>query len=178
MAGSRAAIRYAKALLSLTQDKNISEPVEKDMQTIFSTIGNSEELQRFLQSPVIKSDVKKAALKEVFTNINPATQGLFNTLVENKRIELLGLVAEKYIILFNELKGKETAIVTTAVPLTKELGDKILAKVKKLTGKQVTLENNIDESIIGGFVLRVGDLQYNASIASKLGDIKRELTTR
>ncbi|XLS29325.1 ATP synthase F1 subunit delta [Flavobacteriaceae bacterium M23B6Z8] len=178
MAGSRAAIRYAKALLSLTQEKSISESVEKDMQTIFTTISKNEELQKFLQSPVIKSDVKQAALKEVFTNINPATQGLFNTLVENKRIEMLGLVAEKYIILFNELKGKETAVVTTAVPLTKELEDKVLAKVKELTGKQVTLENKIDESIIGGFVLRVGDLQYNASIASSLKNIERALKTQ
>ncbi|WP_340201147.1 ATP synthase F1 subunit delta [Ascidiimonas sp. W6] len=177
MAGSRAAIRYAKALLSLTQERNLSEKVEKDMHLVFNTIKDNAELQKFLQSPVIKSGIKRSALEEIFTDINPSTQGLFNALIDNKRIKLLGQVAEKFIILYNELKGKETAVVTTAIPLTKELGEKLLAKVKEITGKQVTLENRIDESIIGGFILRVGDLQYNASLASKLGDLKRELTT-
>jgi F-type H+-transporting ATPase subunit delta len=70
----------------------------------------------------------------------------------------------------------EVATVTTAVPLTKELEAKVLAKIKELTGNDVSLENKIDESIIGGFILRVGDLQYNASIANKLNTLKREFT--
>jgi F-type H+-transporting ATPase subunit delta len=70
----------------------------------------------------------------------------------------------------------EVATVTTAVPLTKELEAKVLAKVKELTGNDVSLENKIDENIIGGFILRVGDLQYNASIANKLNTLKREFT--
>ncbi len=178
MAGSRASIRYAKALLAFSQEKKQAEKVKDDMQLIFNTVKDSAELQKFLQSPVIKSKDKEAALNELFKKVNKVTQGLFKTLLDNRRVELLGEVAEKYIILFNELKGKETAVVTTAVPLTKALEKKILDKVKELTGKKVTLENKIDESILGGFVLRVGDLQYNASIASKLGNLKRELTTR
>jgi F-type H+-transporting ATPase subunit delta len=177
MVGSRASIRYAKALLAYTQEKKVSEEVKDDMQLIFKTIDENTGLQKFLQSPVIKSVEKQSVLKEIFTKTNAATQSLFNVLVENKRINLLGQVAEKYIALYNEFEGKETAVVTTAVPLTEALAAKILAKVKELTGKKITLENKIDESIIGGFVLRVGDLQYNASIANKLSDLKREFTT-
>ncbi|WP_431111661.1 F0F1 ATP synthase subunit delta, partial [Winogradskyella poriferorum] len=66
------------------------------------------------------------------------------------------------------MKGEEVAYVTTAVPLTPELEKKLLDQVTKATGKKVTLENKIDESILGGFVLRVGDTQYDASIANKL----------
>lgn len=178
MAGSRASIRYAKALLAYTQEKKVSKEVKEDMQLVATTVTKNTELQKFLQSPVIKAQIKQDALKQIFTDTNKASENLFNTLITNKRINLLGEVAEKYISLYNDFEGKETAVVTTAVPLTKELGDKILAKVKELTGKQVTLENKIDESIIGGFILRMGDLQYNASIASKLSDLKREFTTR
>ena len=68
------------------------------------------------------------------------------------------------------------AIVTTAVPLTDDLKTKVLAKVKELTGKEASIENIIDDSILGGFILRVGDIQYNASIANKLSKLKREFT--
>ena len=74
------------------------------------------------------------------------------------------------------MKGEEVAVVTTAVPLTAALEKKILAKVKELTGSKVSLENKIDESIVGGFVLRIGDLQYDASVANKLNTLKREFT--
>ena len=79
--------------------------------------------------------------------------------------------------MYNDVKGVKSAKVTTAVPLSEALEKQVLAKVEELTGsKSVTLENEIDESIIGGFILRVGDLQYNASIANQLGNLKREFS--
>jgi F-type H+-transporting ATPase subunit delta len=67
-------------------------------------------------------------------------------------------------------------VVTTAVALTGDLEKKVLAKVKELTGKNVTLKNIIDETVLGGFILRAGDLQYDASIANQLNTLKREFT--
>ena len=89
---------------------------------------------------------------------------------------MLNEVALKYVILNEQLKGQDVAVVTTVVPLTKDLEKKVLAQVTKITGNKVTIENKIDESIIGGFVLRVGDLQFDASIANKLNNLKREFT--
>ena len=60
--------------------------------------------------------------------------------------------------------------------LTKELEAKVLTKVKELTGNDAEVQNTVDESILGGFILRVGDIQYNASIANKLDKLKREFT--
>ena len=175
MTGTRAAVRYAKATLSLAKEQNVGNVVNDDMKVIRQTIAGNKELQTFLQSPVIKSDVKKASLKEIFSSIHAVTTGLINMLVDNKRIMLLEATAEKYIIQYDALMGKQVAKVTTAVPLTAELEAKILEKVKTLTGNDATIENTIDESILGGFILRVGDLQYNASVASKLQNLKREL---
>ncbi|MDG1713952.1 F0F1 ATP synthase subunit delta, partial [Lacinutrix sp.] len=76
--------------------------------------------------------------------------------------------------LFDKLTGTELATVTTTLPLTEDLKVKVLAKVKELTGKEVAVENIIDENILGGFVLRVGDLQYDASILNQLSKLKRE----
>ncbi|NJB71531.1 F-type H+-transporting ATPase subunit delta [Saonia flava] len=173
---ARAAIRYAKATLNLAVDKKAADAIDVDMRTISSTITDNTELQNFLDSPVTKGEVKKNALKEVFKGSHEITKGLIDTLTDNKRITLLKDVALKYIILHEQLKGKDIAYVTTAVPLTADLEKKILAQVVKLTGNNVTIENKVDESIVGGFVLRVGDLQYDASVANKLNGLKREFT--
>ena len=100
-----------------------------------------------------------------------------DTLVANNRIDILEQVAAKYNQLFDESKGIELATVTTAIALTPDLEKKVLAKAKELTGKKdVEVKNSIDESIIGGFILRIGDVQYNASVANQLSKLKRELT--
>ncbi|MCK8523295.1 ATP synthase F1 subunit delta [Aquimarina sp. D1M17] len=173
---SRAAIRYAKAVLSLAQDKKATEDVQKEMQSIINTVNDSAELKMVLNSPLIKSEVKLASLREIFKSAGDITQKLFEILIQNKRVDLLADVAKQYIVLLDQLNNTQVAKVTTAVPLDKTLSAKVLAKVKELTGNEATIENIVDESIIGGFILRVGDLQYNASIANKLTTLKRELS--
>lgn len=170
----RAALRYAKAVLNLAVDTKATDAVEKDMRDITATMADSRELRTMLASPVVNGETKKEALQAIFKNAGGITMGLLNTLTENKRIGLLNEVALKYIILNQDLKGEGVAYVTTAVPLTPELEKKVLKQVAKITEDKVTVENKVDESIIGGFILRVGDLQYDASVANKLNTIKRE----
>lgn len=176
MSGSRAAIRYAKAVLSLATENKSADVVNSDMKLITSTISQSEDLSQMLQNPVVESADKKAVLTSVFKNANVATTNLINTLISNKRLPLLNDVASSYTQLFDQMRGSQVATVTTAVPLTEDLKGKVLAKVKELTGKDAEVKNIIDESILGGFILRVGDIQYNASISNKLDKLKREFT--
>lgn len=174
MGGSRAAIRYAKAVLSLAQDQKTTDVVNNDMKLIAKTIAENIELSDVLNSPVVSPSIKKSALLEIFKGINPLTVNAIDTLMSNKRIALLSEVAMQYSLLFDKLTGTELATVTTALPLTEDLKVKVLAKVKELTGKEVAVENIIDENILGGFVLRVGDFQYDASIINQLSKLKRE----
>ena len=176
MAGARAAIRYAKAVLSLASDQKSTDVVNNDMKLIATTIAESKDLSEALQSPVIPSSVKKSVLLEVFKKADKTTLGLIDTLVTNNRIDILSDVAVKYSQLLDESKGIELATVTTAVALTADLEKKVLAKAKELTGKDVEVKSIIDESILGGFILRIGDLQYNASVANQLNKLKREFT--
>ncbi|MCL6293390.1 ATP synthase F1 subunit delta [Jejuia spongiicola] len=176
MAGARAAIRYAKAVLSLASDQNIAEVVNNDMKLIATTIADNKDLNNMLQSPVIKSSNKKDVLLEVFKDSNAMTTNMIDTLITNRRLALLNDVAVSYNRLYDELKGVQIAQVTTAIPLTDDLKVKVLAKAKELTGKDVEVKNIVDADILGGFILRVGDKQYNASIANKLNKLKREFT--
>lgn len=175
MSGSKAAVRYAKAILSFALEQKTEVHVNNDMLMIVNTINENKELELFINSPVLKSEIKKAALNKLFSSkISETSIALINLLVENKRLSLLKEVAKKYEILFDDLKGIEVAIVTTAVPLTEELSKQVLLKVNEITGKEATIENIVNPEIIGGFILRIGDVQYDASITNKLQKLKRQ----
>jgi F-type H+-transporting ATPase subunit delta len=176
MSGTRAAIRYAKALLSLAIDQKSEEVVNSDMKLIAKTVSENRDLDLALRNAVAKLDTKKEILNEVFPKLNPLSSKLFEVLADNNRIDAVQDVARKYNELYDDYIGKEKATVTTAVPMTQDLEIKVMAKIKELTSKSVELENIVDESIIGGFILRVGDIQYNAGIANKLNKLKREFT--
>lgn len=174
---TRAAIRYAKAVLDQANHAKISEVVFGDMKSIQETLAGSKELRVVLQSPVVKAEDKKQALIQIFEKNSDVTKGLIQILSSNKRINLLGSVAGAYVDLYNNSKGVKVATVITAVAITPEIQATVLSKVKEMTGSEnVTIDNTIDDSIIGGFILRVGDLQYNASIANQLGNLKREFS--
>ena len=96
--------------------------------------------------------------------------------MENKRFEILAVIAQEYNKLFDQLNGVEVAIVTTASPMSPELEAKVMAKIKEFSDKTITIESIVDPSIIGGFILRIGDKQYNASVANRLQVLKRELS--
>jgi len=176
MIGSRAAKRYAKAALELAQETDALDNVFADMQTISETITASKDLQVVLENPSIKIDDKYNALLAVFSDTDAISKNLFKLLAANKRLPMLQEVADAFSELYNEAKGIQTANVTTAIALTAAMNDKVLAKVKELTGKSATIINIVDPAIIGGFILRVGDLQYDASIANKFRKLKRELS--
>lgn len=175
MSEHRAAYRYAKALMDLALEQDKVGGVEKDMRLVLDTIQENESLRDVLRSPTLTGSDKKNALKALFKSSQSLTMELFNLLATNKRIGILKEVAQQFIILFDQMQGQEIATVVTAVPLNKDLEGKILKKLQEISGKEVTLENEIDENLIGGFILRVGDLEYNASVSGKLEKLERKL---
>ena len=97
--------------------------------------------------------------------------------MENKRVSDLYDIAREYIIQYNRYKGKTTAYLTTAVELPESLKAHFVQKAIALSGgKKITLESRVEPQLIGGFILRIDDLQYNASIAHKLYGIKEQLS--
>ena len=176
MSGTRAAIRYAKAILEISESKKAAIQVAADMALITATINTNAELNTFIQSPTINVDQKESALLEVFSNANGVTKSLFHLLKENKRFEILDAIALEYNKLFDIMNGVEVAKVTTAIPMDAALEAKVSAKIATFSNKKITIENTIDPSIIGGFILRIGDKQYNASVANRLQVLKRELS--
>ena len=175
MKDARPALRYAKALLNLAKESKVESKVNADMQLIASTITNNNDLMILLNSPVIKASDKLKVLKNLFsTKIETVSLGLFDLLQENKRMNMLLSIAKQYSIIYDFLKRVQVAKVTTAVPLTKELETKVMDKIVELTGNRANLENIVNPSILGGFILRVGDVQYDASISNHLNELRKE----
>jgi F-type H+-transporting ATPase subunit delta len=173
---SRAAIRYGKAILETAHDKGVATEVNNDMSDIVASIAGSAELNDFLMSPTTTSETKESALLEIFSASNGVTKSLFRLLLENKRFEILGSIASEYNRMFEEMNGVEKAKVTTAIAMDDALEAKVMSKILEFSNKKVVIENIVDPAIIGGFILRIGDKQYNASVADKLLNLKREMS--
>jgi F-type H+-transporting ATPase subunit delta len=116
------------------------------------------------------------AVKEIFAGVQPETNSLFRLLQENKRFEILAAIAAQFNAQFDEMNGVEVAKVTTAFPITAELEKQVLEKIATISNKKITVQNTVDPSIIGGFILRIGDKQYNASVANRLQELRREFS--
>ncbi len=175
MRNTRAALRYAKAILNLAKDSGKESDVNNDMILVASTIAENSDLDVMLKSPVIKAEDKKNVLKALFEGkVTNISTGLFLLLEENKRLSLLESVAKQYTIIFDHLKSIDIAKVTTAVPLTDAIEKQVMAKIVEITGNKASLENIVNPDILGGFILRVGDVQYDASISNYLNELRKE----
>jgi F-type H+-transporting ATPase subunit delta len=97
---------------------------------------------------------------------------------DNNRAAHLDGIALKYKQLYHELQGKQEAHVTTAVPLTPALEKAVMEKINTLTDKKVELVSTVDKDIIGGFILRLGDKQFDASVSNQLQSLKHKLSNR
>ncbi|MDN6279880.1 MAG: ATP synthase F1 subunit delta [Psychroflexus sp.] len=170
----RAAHRYAKAIIELAQEHDNLDAIYEDMDLVYNTIARNHELKAMLRSPVIKLSTKLAVVADVFKQTNALVQDLFKILTDNNRIDILMLVADEYMDAYKDIKHIQEAEVITAVPLTPEVEAKVNDKIKAVTGYTATIDNLIDASILGGFIFKVKDLQYNASARGNLNALKRE----
>ena len=177
MKAGRVSIRYAKALLEFAIENQKEKSVVQEMENILSVMESSPDLEGALNSPVLPGSQKRKIIDEIFPKASKMLKSLFDLLSQNGREGILGGTAQHYIQLFDTHQGKVVATVTSAVPLTADLEKKLLKKAATLNSLKIQLKNIVDPNIKGGFILRVGDLQYNASIADRLEALKRELIT-
>ena len=166
-------------MISLAEERDVLEQVKGDMEIILSVCEESQDFSNMLKSPVVKADKKSAILNQVFgSKISELSLSFLNLLTSKKREAILGAVAENYINLYNESKNIVSATVTTAASITEVIKAQVLTQLKSVVGDaDVRIEERVDASLIGGFVLRVGDLEFNASVANKLQKLKREFVS-
>jgi F-type H+-transporting ATPase subunit delta len=174
MIETRVSYRYAKSLLDLALEKGQLEQVREDMQLVASVIRESRDLLLMLKSPVIKTDKKQEILKAVFGGkIGVITTAFIDIITVKRRESELAIIAESFLNQYKTHKQILTAVITTATGLDKSLRDKVMEIVKGATQSEVELQEKVDKGLIGGFILRVGDKQVDASIIRQIKNLDR-----
>jgi F-type H+-transporting ATPase subunit delta len=168
--------RYAVSLLESAGDKKLIDAVSIDMQLVVSALKSSKELVHALSSPLIKSNVKLAILEEIFkSKVNPDSMAFLRFLVDKNRENLLENIAE----IFLELKDEQDGIVTVEVrapeSFTGEQLEKFKGNLEGILNKKVRLNLKIDSDIIGGFIAKVDDTVFDASLKHQLELLKKQL---
>lgn len=176
MSVSIVASRYAKSLIELAKEKNVLEAVFEDMKLFKDTADNNRGLMLALKNPVVRHEKKLAILKSLFAErVNPVSFSIFTIITKKNREAILDAVAEEFILAYNEFKGIQKATVISSVELTSELRTQLNNIVASSTGKTIDLEEKVDANLIGGYILRVNDRQIDASLRSRLNELKLQL---
>lgn len=170
------ASRYARSLIELAEEKKVVNEVYQDMLLFKQVVSENRGVMLALRSPVVRHEKKLGILNALFSKkVHPVSFTIFNIITKKNREAILDAIAEEYIVQYNSLKGIQKALVTTSIPLNDTLRAKFNKIVADATGKTVELEERVNEKLIGGFILRVGDRQFDASLKSRLNELKLEL---
>ncbi len=175
MKNQRIAIRYAKALFLLSKEYKKTEEIKADMALILETADNTPDFKSFLVSPVIKEYKKNAAVKKIFENkISAITMKFISLVITKRRFNYIDYIAAQYLDLYRLDKGIKKAEIYTVVALNESNKTKIVDILKDFTQSDIELINEVEKEIIGGFVLNINDIQYDASIRNKLNKLMKE----
>lgn len=169
------AYRYAKSLMALALEQGQLEQVRTDVRTLNEVCEGSDELRAILRSPVLRADQKQRVLDRVFEGrLTKLTHTFITVLTRKGREALLPEIAEAFEGLYREHKGIVTCRVTSAVKLSPaELDQARNLTAARYPGKTIEVQEIIDPDIIGGGIIQVGDLQWDASLRTKLHVIRR-----
>lgn len=177
MLSPRLASRYAKSLMLIARENNVLDAVSKDLHLLKETLDSSKDLRIMFKSPVIPSDKKEKVIKALFAErLSDITYRFINLLTLKGREKHLVEMVDSFIEQYNKDRHIVAAMLTTAVPV----GEASLKQVRDLLMQatdtnSVELSTEVDESIIGGFVLKYGDLLLDNSVERKLQLIKKQI---
>ena len=173
----RVSYRYANSLRLLAEEKNIFQEVAKDADLIFNTINNSKELKVILKSPVIKTELKKKLLNEIFSNkISSETLSFIDFVIQKNREDILLEIFKEFLVLCDKKNKILRAKVKTAVELDESLKSKLTSKLESRTNQKVIANYLLDQKIIGGFVVEIDDQVYDASVKHQLAQLRKKFS--
>lgn len=162
--------RYASALLDLADEQKALDQVSGDLQTLRSMIGESEDLRRLLNSPVITRDEQRRAMTALMekAGVGQLTQRFVLVVANNHRLFALPAMIDGYLAELARRRGEITAAVTSARTLSDAQQAALLDALRSAVGSKVQLDLKVDPALIGGLVVKVGSRMIDSSLRSKL----------
>lgn len=174
MAEQKVSARYASSLLDSANQKNLLDAVSNDIEFISTVLKQNPNLNRMLENPVVKPEIKSSILEEIFkSKINPETMEFMLFVIKKKREEILSSILEK----FKELRDIKLGFVNVDVSVASEFSDsqksELQNRLESMLEKKLRMSYRIDNKLIGGFIVQAGDTVYNASIKHQLDLLKK-----
>ncbi len=174
MSSYRLSSRYAKALIQLAQEKGQLEEASKDILSVDNAFENSSEMRVLFRSPIIPTDKKLAIAQKLFDGkLSPLVYQFILLLIKKGRESHLHEVVNSFVTQYNVIKGITPVKISTAVKLDAAIVDSLIAGLKREEKLDVIdLTQEVDESLIGGFVLRYSDKMIDSSVKRKFKELK------
>ena len=175
MRETRIAIRYAKALFELSLEQKSLEQTSQDMLLVREVCLQNKDFRLVLSSPIIKSDKKQSIMKSLFEGkLGKLSLAYLNIIAKKRRENFIEPIAEQFSELYKEYKGVISVVLTTAVNADDSIKNKVKELVRGFTKKEVDLIEEIKGEIIGGYILKFGQYQFDDSISKKITKLKKE----
>lgn len=175
MADFKVSLRYATSFIESAIEKNKLDKTTTDLILLKEAYEISRDLQLMLESPVVKSELKKKILYEIFSaKIDKDTMNFINFVVDKRREQILHSIAVRFLELRDEYLGIANVDVITAYQFTDQQKDTLKSKLEKILSKKVRLNFTVDGNLIGGFIAKVGDTLYDASILHQLEVLRKQ----
>jgi F-type H+-transporting ATPase subunit delta len=171
---SGVAERYATALFDLANDRRVQKAVEADLDNVQVMVDTSADLKRLIASPVFSADDQQRALAAVLDRAGVAglAANLIKVMAANRRVFALPAVIAAFKRLAARQRGEVSAEVTSAEPLSDGQVADLKAALKASLGKDVTLISRVDQSLIGGLIVKVGSRMIDDSLRTKLSSLR------
>ena len=169
--------RYAKALMKVGNEQKCLDALKTDMELIAATISENQLFEQVLDNPVIKPPQKRKVMNELLNKrIQPLTLNFINLIIRNRREILLADIARNFIDQYEKLMGIKRAHVVSASGIDAKAKQRLQKQLNTLFKAKVQMTTEVNPNLIGGFVFRVGDIQYDASLSSSIERMRKTLT--
>lgn len=163
---------YAVALFMLASEENCREDIAKGLDVINSAFEENGEYEELLNSPAIPASKRLEIIDEAFGNLHEYAVSFLKILCERRLVKEIKGVVEEYNKLLEASSNISTAKVTSAVELTDKEKDAVLKKIEDMIGHTVTLETEVDSSLIGGMIIETDGKVIDASLRQRISDVK------
>jgi F-type H+-transporting ATPase subunit delta len=164
------AARYAVALFDLADERKTLDAVAGDLRGLRGLLRDSKDLSRLIKSPVLSRGALGKAIAAVAeaAGLSPLTRNFLGLLAQNRRLFALPDMIERFLARLAERRGEVTARVVAAQPLTPEQQAAVDEQLRKAVGRKVAIDVEVDPSLLGGLVVRLGSRMVDASLKNKL----------
>jgi ATP synthase F1 delta subunit len=166
---------YAEALFESAQDRDKLGDIREQLAEFADAVSENRDLQAFLFSPYFSSDEKTKGLDTAVGGADDEFVNFLGLLVEKHRMPAIFRIRDKFEELYAEATKRLEVNVTSAMPLDDKIVKQVGDEIEKQTGRDVELSATVDEEVLGGLVLRVGNVVLDASLRNKLEKMRREI---